>query len=218
VSSLLTSATVGASVTGYPTDGDTTKDSGTYDWSTSLELTSVTDPSGLALTTTYTYDSDGNLLSTTGPDKNSTTQTVTTYWSATGSGICQGRPEWAGLTCRVAPGAAITGGGSNPSELVTKAYTYDRFGEPDTLTETANGATRATTYTRDAAGRVTKKAITGGKERTPPTRRIPTTRPPACSPPRQVTPRRSPTPTTASAARSPTPTAPATRRPRRTTA
>lgn len=163
VSDLLTATTVGASVTGYPSDGDTAKDISTYDWSTGLQLTSVTDPSGLALTTTYSYDSDGNLLSTTGPNKNSTTQTVTTYWSATGSGTCQGRPEWAGLTCQTAPGAAITGGGSNPSELVTKSYAYDRYGEPKTVTETANGSTRTTTYTRDAAGRVTGKAISGGK-------------------------------------------------------
>ncbi|MEV8547637.1 DNRLRE domain-containing protein [Streptomyces sp. NPDC051572] len=163
VSNLLTSTTVAASVTGYPSDGDTSKDTSTYDWSTGLQLTSVTDPSGLALITAYTYDSDGNLLSTTGPDKNATTQTVTTYWSATGSGTCQGRPEWAGLTCRVAPGAGITGGGTNPSELVTKAYTYDRYGEPGTLTETANSATRITTYTRDTAGRMTTKAVSGGK-------------------------------------------------------
>ncbi|MGY4976252.1 DNRLRE domain-containing protein [Streptomyces sp. 900105755] len=163
VSDLLTSTTVGASVAGYPSDGDTSKDTSTYDWTTGLQLTSVTDPSGLALTTTYSYDSDGNLLSTTGPNKNSTTETVTTYWSATGSGTCQGRPEWAGLTCQVAPGATITGGGSNPSDLVTKSYAYDRLGEPTTVTETANGSTRTTTYSRDAAGRVTKKAISGGK-------------------------------------------------------
>ncbi|WP_327695819.1 DNRLRE domain-containing protein [Streptomyces sp. NBC_00459] len=163
VSGLLTSTTVGAAVTGYPADGDTTKDTSTYDWTTGLPLTGVTDPSGLALTTAYTYDSDGNLLTSTGADKNATTRTVTTYWSATGSGTCQGRPEWAGLTCRVAPGAAVTGGGSNPSELVTKAYTYDRLGEPDTLTETANGSTRTTTFSRDAAGRVTKKVISGGQ-------------------------------------------------------
>jgi len=163
VSDLLTSTTVGASVTGYPSDGDKSKGTGTYDWSTGLQLTSVTDPSGLALTTTYTYDSDGNLLSTTGPNQNSTTQMVTTYWSATGSGACQGNPEWAGLTCRVTPGSAITGGGSNPSELVTRSYTYDRYGELDTLTETANGSTRTTSYSRDAAGRVIKKAISGGK-------------------------------------------------------
>ncbi|MFG2425689.1 DNRLRE domain-containing protein [Streptomyces sp. NPDC048448] len=163
VSDLLTSTTVSASVTGYPADGDKSRSANTYDWSAGLQLTSVSDPSGLALTTTYTYDSDGNLLSTTGPNKNSTTQTVTTYWSATGSGTCQGSPEWAGLACRVAPGAAITGGGSNPTELVTKAYTYDLFGEPHTVTETANGSTRTTTYTRDKAGRVTTKSISGGK-------------------------------------------------------
>lgn len=163
VSDLLTSVTTGASVVDYPSDGDTEKSSNTYDWATGLQLTAVTDPSGLALTTTYAYDSDGNLLSTTGPDKNSTTQTVTTYWSATGSGTCQGRPEWAGLTCRIAPGATITGGGSNPSELVTKAYTYDRYGQVDTLTETANSTTRTTAFTRDPADRVTKSAISGGK-------------------------------------------------------
>ncbi|MEU1183824.1 DNRLRE domain-containing protein [Streptomyces sp. NPDC005820] len=163
VSNLLTSTTTGAAITGYPSDGDPAKDTSTYDWSTGLQLTSVTDPSGLTLTTTYTYDSDGNLLSTTGPNKNSTTESVTTYWSATGSGTCQGHPEWAGLTCRVAPGATITGGGSNPSELLTKSYTYDRYGLPHTLTETANGSTRTTTYTRDEAGRIKQKAISGGQ-------------------------------------------------------
>ncbi|MFJ9351045.1 DNRLRE domain-containing protein [Streptomyces sp. NPDC101237] len=163
VSDLLTSATKGASVIGYPADGDQARSTSTYDWSTGLPLTSVTDPPGLALTTTYTYDSDGNLLSTTGPNKNTTTETVTTYWSATGSGTCQGRPEWAGLTCQTAPGATITGGGSNPSELVTKSYVYDRLGGPKTVTETANGSTRTVTYTRDTVGRVINKAISGGK-------------------------------------------------------
>ncbi|MFD6548553.1 DNRLRE domain-containing protein [Streptomyces sp. NPDC058398] len=163
VSDLLTSTTVGASVAGYPADGDTAKTTSTYDWSMGLRLTSVSDPSGLALTTTYTYDNDGNLLSSTGPNKNATTQSVVTYWSATGSGTCQGHGEWAGLTCQVAPGATITGGGTNPSELVTKAYTYDRLGAVDTQTETANGSTRTTAFTHDAVGRVKTKAISGGK-------------------------------------------------------
>ncbi|WP_055531898.1 DNRLRE domain-containing protein, partial [Streptomyces graminilatus] len=162
VSDLLTSTTQGAAVTGYPSDGDRSTSTATYDWTTGLTLTSTIDPSGLALTTTYTYDSDGNLLTTTGPAKNSTTESTTTYWSATGTGTCQGRPEWAGLACRTTPNATITGGGSNPTELVTTTYTYDRYGQVATRTETANGTTRTTSYTNDAIERVTSEATTGG--------------------------------------------------------
>ncbi|WP_416960786.1 DNRLRE domain-containing protein [Streptomyces sp. Agncl-13] len=162
VSDLLTSTITSAAVPDYPSDGDASAATNTYDWTTGRQLTSVTDPSGLALTTTYTYDSNGNLLTETSPDQNSTTKTVTTYWSATGTGTCQGRPEWAGLICQDAPGAGITDAGSNPDELVTKHYTYDRYGQVLTLTETANSSTRTTTYTRDAIERVTKTAISGG--------------------------------------------------------
>ncbi|GAA2231175.1 hypothetical protein GCM10010360_63710 [Streptomyces nogalater] len=34
-----------------------------------------------------------------------------TYWSATGTGACAGRPEWADLVCSVSAGGAITGSG-----------------------------------------------------------------------------------------------------------
>ena len=164
VSDLLTSTTTGAAVDGYPSDGDQQKTANTYDWTTGLQLSSVVDPSGLAITTTYTYDSEGNLVSQVKPTSSGSDAETTesTYWSGSGSGTCKGRPEWAGLLCTSAPAADITGGGSNPSQLVTKAYTYDRYGSVATLTESANSATRTTTTNYDDAERITKVAITGG--------------------------------------------------------
>ncbi|MEU9451581.1 DNRLRE domain-containing protein [Streptomyces sp. NPDC048277] len=164
VSDLLTSTTAGATVTGYPSDADQQKTAATYDWTTGRQLTNTVDPSGLAITTKYTYDSDGRLLTVVEPTSSGSDAktTVTTYWSATGSGTCQGRPEWAGLVCTLTPAATVADAGSNPSELVTKAYTYDRYGQVATQTETANSTTRTTTFTRDDGGRLTKEAITGG--------------------------------------------------------
>ncbi|WP_055534499.1 DNRLRE domain-containing protein, partial [Streptomyces graminilatus] len=164
VSDMLTSTTTAAVVDGYPSDADQQKTASTYDWTTGLQLTSVVDPSGRAITTTYTYDSDGNLASQAKSTSSgsATGTTVNTYWSGSGSGTCKGRPEWADLLCTSAPAGDITGGGSNPSQLVTKAYTYDRYGSVATLTETANGATRTTTTTHDDAERITKVDITGG--------------------------------------------------------
>ncbi|MFJ8493707.1 DNRLRE domain-containing protein [Streptomyces sp. NPDC094038] len=178
VSDLLTSTTTGATVytgsalTGYPSDGDQQATASTYDWTTGRQLTSVVDPSGLAITTKYTYDSNGRQLTevqpaSTGSDARTT---VTTYWSPTGSGTCQGSKEWAGFVCTTAPAADVTGGGSNPSQLVTKAYTYDRYGNVATLTETANGTTRTTTTSYDDAERVIKVAVTGGTGTDTPTK------------------------------------------------
>ncbi|MEU2426746.1 hypothetical protein ABZ619_38020 [Streptomyces sp. NPDC007851] len=102
VSDEQTSTTTGATVAGYPADADRRTTATTYDWTAGLPLSTVTDPSGLAVTTGYGYDSDGNLTKeiqsgSTGSDGKTT---LTTYYSATGSGDCQGRLDWAGLVCR----------------------------------------------------------------------------------------------------------------------
>ncbi|WP_405720827.1 DNRLRE domain-containing protein [Streptomyces sp. NBC_01537] len=170
VSDELTSTTLGAAVPDYSTDGDKQTTATTYDWATGLALTTVTDPSGLAITTTYTYDSDGNQIkevqpTSTGSDAKTT---VTTYYAATGTGTCNGHPEWAGLVCTTAPAGTITSGGSNPTQLITKTYTYDRYGQALTLTEAANGTTRTTTMTYDAAERPLTVTITGGTGTTTP--------------------------------------------------
>ncbi|WP_369031370.1 DNRLRE domain-containing protein [Streptomyces adonidis] len=162
VSDLLTSVTTGAAVPLYPSDGDKQTTATTYDWTTGLPLTTVTDPSGLAITTTYSYDSDGNQTKEVQPTSSGTDAktTLTTYY--TGTGTCAGHPEWADLVCTQAPASTITGGGSNPDQLPTRTYTYDNYGQVKTLTETANGTTRTTTTTYDSAERPQAVTTTGG--------------------------------------------------------
>ncbi|WP_052441831.1 RHS repeat domain-containing protein [Streptacidiphilus anmyonensis] len=160
----ITTTVVGAFVAGYPGDGDVRTRATGYDWAKGLVTKTVTDPAGLAITRTTGYDSQGRVISSTMPKSNGSDAgtTVTTYWSATGTGACQGRPEWADLVCSVGPASSITGGGSNPSQLATKTTTYDQWGNPATVTDTANGVTRTTTNTYDSAGRLTLVSVTGG--------------------------------------------------------
>jgi RHS repeat-associated protein len=164
VSGLVTSTTTGARVEGYPADADRRTWATRYDWSNGHQTAAVEDPAGKALTTVTTYDSDGRLAATrlaasSGSDAGTLTYT---HYTASGSGTCGNRPEWAGLLCRTAPAATITGGGGNPSELVTTVYTYDRWGQVATMKETANGVTRTTTNTTDAVGRTKTLTVTGG--------------------------------------------------------
>ncbi|WP_254876554.1 DNRLRE domain-containing protein [Streptomyces sp. CAI-85] len=172
VSGLVTSTRTGAYVDGYPTDADIRTSATAYDWSTGHQTAAVEDPDGKALTTATSYDSDGRVTATrlaasTGSDAGTLGYS---YYTASGSGTCGNRPEWAGLVCRTAPAATITGGADNPSELVTTTYTYDRWGQVLTKTETANDVTRTTTTTRDDNGRVAKLTVTGGAgEETPAT-------------------------------------------------
>ncbi|MEC3996130.1 RHS repeat-associated core domain-containing protein [Actinacidiphila sp. DG2A-62] len=159
-----TTVTVGASVPGYSTDADKRTNTTAYDWAKGLVTQTVTDPGGLNLVKTTSYDSQGRVIKTTLPKSNGTDAgaTVTTYWSATGTGTCQGRPEWADLVCSVGPAGAITGGGTNPSQLPTTTTTYDRWGSTATEADTAGGVTRTTTTTYDGAGRTIKVVVTGG--------------------------------------------------------
>lgn len=164
VSNLLTSTRTGAFVEGYPSDADVRTRTTGYDWTNGQALNDTDDPSGAPVTTRTTYDSRDRVATTrtarsTGTDAGTT---VYTYYTADGTGTCAGRPEWAGMLCRTAPAAAISGGGTNPTEAVTTVHTYDRWGQTATKAETANGVTRTTTYTTDAGGRTTRTAITGG--------------------------------------------------------
>ncbi|MFE6621817.1 DNRLRE domain-containing protein [Streptomyces sp. NPDC057740] len=164
VTDQVTTAKVGAAIDGYPTDGDVRTTATAYDWVKGLPSSVTTDPSGLKLTRTTSYDAQGQVIKTTLPKSTGTDAgaTVTHYWSATGTGTCEGRPEWADLECSTGPAGAITGGGSNPSELPVKTTEYDRWGNPAKVTETANGVIRTTTNTYDAVGRLKQTAVTGG--------------------------------------------------------
>jgi RHS repeat-associated protein len=164
VSNQPTTVTTGAYVDGYPSDGDTRVTKTAYDWVKGLPTSTTDDPGGLNLVKTTSYDTQGRVIKTTLPKSNSADAgaTVTTYYSATGTGACNGRPEWADLVCSVGPAGDITLGGSNPTQLPTKTTEYDRWGNTSKLTETANGVTRTTTTTADAAGRPTLVSLTGG--------------------------------------------------------
>lgn len=163
-----TTVVVGAEVrldgSSYPSDADPRTSTTGYDWVKGVPTSTVTDPAGLNLVKTTSYDSQGRVTKTTLPKSTGTDAgaTVTTYWSATGTGTCNGHPEWADLVCSVGPAGAITGGGTNPTQLPTSTTEYDRWGNTAKITDTANSNTRTTTTTYDGAGRVITVAVTGG--------------------------------------------------------
>ncbi|MFE7134187.1 RHS repeat-associated core domain-containing protein [Streptomyces sp. NPDC057638] len=162
----VTRATVGAQVREHPTVHAETKTTETsYDWARGLVTTTVVDPGGLALTTHKEYDAQGRetrVVMPGGAASSATTQ-VSTYWSATGTGACQGRPEWADLLCSTGPAGAITGGGANPATLPTTTTTeYDWWGNTAKVTKTSGTVVQSTTTSHDAAGRPTGSVTTGG--------------------------------------------------------
>ncbi|WP_257004384.1 DNRLRE domain-containing protein [Streptomyces sp. SA15] len=164
ISNVPTTVTTGVRLDRYPSDGDTRTNKTTYDWVKGLPVSTIEDAGGLNITKTTSYDTQGRAVKTTLPKSNGTDAgaTVTTYWSASGTGACNGRPEWADLICSIGPAGAITGGGSNSGQLPTKTLQYDGYGQAVTVIETANGVTRTTSSTTDAAGRITGTTFTGG--------------------------------------------------------
>ncbi|MFB7180796.1 DNRLRE domain-containing protein [Streptomyces sp. NPDC056257] len=164
VSDRITRRTVGAQVREHPSvHADTRVSRTVYDWTRGLAVQEIQDPSGLAITTTTEYDAQGRVTKKIAPGGtgNDAATTVTTYWSASGAGSCQGRPEWADMVCSTGPGGAITGGGSNPTARATRTSEYNWWGNTAKITESANGATRTITTAHDAAGRPTTVTVTG---------------------------------------------------------
>ncbi|WP_282695749.1 DNRLRE domain-containing protein [Streptomyces sp. CC208A] len=160
----VTKVTTGAQALGTTVMADPRVVQTVYDWVKGLPVKTVKDPGGLAITETTEYDSQGRITKQLLPGATGTDAgtRVTTYWTATGTGACQGRPEWADQVCSTGPAGAITGGGSNPAQLPTTTTEYDWWGNPAKATETANGVTRTTTTTYDNAGRAVKVVMTGG--------------------------------------------------------
>ncbi|WP_078868913.1 DNRLRE domain-containing protein [Streptomyces sp. NRRL B-1347] len=160
----VTKVTTGAEVREHPgVMGESRVTQTVFDWAKGQPAKTIQDPGGLALTTTTEYDAQGRVVKQLLPGANGSDAgtRVTSYWSATGSGRCAGRPEWADLVCEVSPGGDVTGG-SQPKQLPTSTTEYDWWGSPAKVTETANGVTRTTTTTYDDAGRQTGVAVTGG--------------------------------------------------------
>ncbi|MGW5402542.1 DNRLRE domain-containing protein [Streptomyces sp. NPDC003952] len=143
---------------------DTRQDRTTFNWTVGVPTAQIKDSGGLALTTTTKYDTQGRVVSTLLPASNGSDAgaTWTSYYTASGTGVCANRPEWADLVCQSGPAADVTGGGANPVQLPTKTTQYGRFGQVTLTTETANGVTRTTGTTTDASGRPVTVTVSGG--------------------------------------------------------
>ncbi|MFE2279388.1 RHS repeat-associated core domain-containing protein [Streptomyces sp. NPDC059454] len=161
----VTKVTVGAQPRSWPTlTADPRVTTTAYDWVKGQPTATTVDPSGLAITTTTGYDAQGRVNRKSQPASSGSDAgtTITTYYTADGTGTCGGRPEWADQVCRIAPAADVTGGGSNPAQLPTKVLEYGLFGQATKIIETANGVTRTTTTGYDPAGRATTVSMSGG--------------------------------------------------------
>ncbi|MFI5755440.1 DNRLRE domain-containing protein [Streptomyces sp. NPDC051569] len=148
----------------YSVMGEKRVDQTIYDWAKGLPTQSIKDSGGLSLTTTTGYDTQGRVTGQILPGGNGgdAASRITAYWSATGTGWCKGRPEWADQVCWTGPGGDITGGGSQPVQTVDSTTEYDRWGNPAKVVDTANSVGRTTTTTYDAAGRAVRTTVTGG--------------------------------------------------------
>lgn len=165
VENQITRVATGAQPLGFPTVmAEPRITEHTYDWVKGLKTKTVQDPGGLAITETLEYDDQGRAINETRPGTSGqgATSQVTTYWSATGTGACQGRPEWADKPCVTKPGGQITGGGANPNERPTVSAEYDFWGNTTKSTENVSGQTRTTVKTFDAGSRQTSVTVTGG--------------------------------------------------------
>ncbi|MFJ3757727.1 DNRLRE domain-containing protein [Streptomyces sp. NPDC090080] len=161
----VTKSTVGAQPRSWPTlTADPRVTSHTIDWSKGQPTGTTQDPGGLNITSSTAYDAQNRVAATSQPASTGSDAgaTRTTYYTATGSGTCGNRPEWADLVCQTTPAATITGGGSNPAELPTRTFEYGLYGQAVKVTETANGRTRTVSSGFDSAGRASTVTTAGG--------------------------------------------------------
>ncbi|MGX4735377.1 DNRLRE domain-containing protein [Kitasatospora griseola] len=161
----VTTTVTGGALRAWPeVFAETRTDKSAFDWVLGVATKQIKDAGGLNLTTVTGYDNQGRVTSQSLPKSNGSDAgaTRTTYWSATGTGTCAGRPEWADLLCQTGPAGDITGGGSNPVQLPVKTVQYGLFGQNTQTDETAGGVTRTTTITSDAAGRPVTTTVGGG--------------------------------------------------------
>ncbi|HET9653906.1 MAG TPA: DNRLRE domain-containing protein [Kineosporiaceae bacterium] len=143
---------------------------GTSGWTlrktTRVRVDAVT--GGANLTSSVKYDAAGRAVESRKVDSAGgdarTTETV--FWTAGANpdaadgSRCGNRPEWAGQPCVTRPGGTVAG--TAPSQLPTEHVSaYTRAGEVEVTSETANGQTRTTTTTHDAADRIVSVTTTG---------------------------------------------------------
>jgi RHS repeat-associated protein len=138
-----------------------------YEWTHRLPEETIVDPGGLAIRSVTEYNALGQVIETRQPEGaagGTAGDMRTIYWSATGSGECQGTPAYANLPCRVTPAKQASGTG-RPELLTRKFDAYNGLAEPTEVVEASNEKSenrRRTVTTYDTAGRQLKTKIEGG--------------------------------------------------------
>jgi RHS repeat-associated protein len=175
---LPTQETTGAAIAGQAEDADKRVTETHYNWSLRKPTETTVDPGTghLAIKQVTVYDSStGQPLETRQPSNSGGGGAGTTkyvyYNGWAKSGECEGRPEYAGLPCKILP-AAQAGGPGRPELLVKRFKSYNNLDEPTEIAESPGGNeqnARKTLMTYDAAGRQTTKKIEGGGEPIPKT-------------------------------------------------
>ncbi len=140
-----------------------------YNWTLRLPEETIVDPGGLGIRSLTAYNAAGQVTETRQPSNPGgggagTTQTV--YFQASGTGECEGVPQWAGLPCKILPAAQATGAG-RPELLVKRFTTYNTHDEPTEVIEggptelAAKTEARRKVFTYDSAGRPITQKIEG---------------------------------------------------------
>jgi RHS repeat-associated protein len=114
-------------------------------------------PSGSDLVKITRYNSAGQVIETrlpAGQSGGDARSTVTTYYTATGTGSCLSAPQ-AGLLCSTGPTAQPTTG----APLPVASTTYNLWDQPLVATETAGSTVRTRSATYDLAGRVSSSTL-----------------------------------------------------------
>lgn len=108
------------------------------------------------VTTTTRYDSAGRIVETGKPGTDAGAAVIVHYTAAANGAYaeCGGKPYWAGQVCRTAPRKQPEG-----KPLPVKVTTYDLWGRPGTVAETAGGTVRKTENRYDDAGRLVTTSI-----------------------------------------------------------
>jgi RHS repeat-associated protein len=152
---------VAKTVSGYdPVDGASATGA-TSGWTLSVPTvsTTVTDfATGAGITTKTVYDAEGRAIRSIGAKDAAAgtataNTTVTTYYTATGSGTCGAHAEWAGLTCQATTAESV------PALPVTTTQ-YGFYLVPTLVTESRDGVTRTARTWYDGAGRATDTLAT----------------------------------------------------------
>lgn len=142
---------------GYDTWGDS------QGWIVRQPTTTTVDPGGLRITRSALYDTTTGLqLWETQPNWQGATSsgallTVTSYYTAAGSGQCGGKPWMANLQCTRGPNAQPSSGPPVPSS----AFNYNMLDLPTTKTDTSGATTRTKLVGYDTAGRITASVVSG---------------------------------------------------------